>query len=209
MPISVSIERGGEPFAFASSVLDFVEDQSMVIAAPLGAEDAAAIHTGDEVIIDITLPNGIRRFTSVVRGLSSDKAGLRLDWPEIAERIQRRNFVRIDCLLETEVAYPNPETGKRRRVVGNTADLSGGGMRVILEEAPRAQTLLKVKVHFPDDVVRDYKGRVVRTGRLQTPQGKPRYWVAVEFLDLSVAERNEIAKFVFEVQREQLRKGVA
>lgn len=189
------------------------EDADDSTAEDAGAEAEAGEpiplpERGDELTFEITLPDGIRRFTSVVDEITGSR-GIRLDWPSSAERIQRRDYVRIDCFLETEVTFGEMGSKDERAIDARTTDVSGGGARLTMTEAPEPETRLHLRIKFTKTLTQDYTARVVRTGELDSSAIKQQFWVAVEFMDMTEARRNEIAKFIFDKEREQRRKGVA
>src|SRR5680860_290428 len=171
MPVSDAFQKDGETTEFASVILDFAEDEFMVIGAPIQTDhgiddsdedddaidpdDTEAVNesepilipeAGDEITIEITLPDGIRRFTSVVESEVVGPPGIRVEWPSSAERIQRRDYVRIDCFLETEVRFGELESEDERTIDACATDLSGGGARLTMTEAPEPETRIHLRI---------------------------------------------------------------
>ena len=62
---------------------------------------------------------------------------------------------------------------------------------------------------FPGEVEHRCDARVLRRGELTQALTDLRHWMALEFTNITPEVRREITRLVFDLQREQIRKGVA
>ena len=156
----------------------------------------------------LSAPGVIRRFPATVRRyIPGNPAMLVVDWPQDSERIQRRNDVRVDVSLPVVLEPLQRSPGVPRQIETDTMDLSAGGMRVVIQD--RIPDGLKVRVRLKlgtGQLVLD--GVVVRVHPIDQGFDRPRFWAGIQFTSLHPRDQQEIGRAVFNIQREQLRKGV-
>lgn len=150
----------------------------------------------------------LRRFTSrVLRREGDPSPSLVLAWPERVERIQRREHVRVEVRIPVEVRVH--EAGETPRILpAVSANLSTGGMRLNFRESAPDGIPLGLVVRLPGFGEVECEGQVVHMGTDERATGEMKHWT-VEFTRISEPVRKQITQFLFEVQREQRRKGVA
>lgn len=208
-PVSLRVGEGEAAGWYPSLVLDFEEGKEILVGVPTLRGYEVRVPAGSTVDVQSTHTDGLRVFTAtVVRRESAPSPALRLEWPKSVRRVQRREAVRVEVLLPVELrtAAPGEEP---RTLAGTTTDVSEGGMRVILPEPVGPGTELEVRLTLTGGAAAECTGRVLRSGENPNAAADKRYWIAVMFTGVSPAARRELARFVFDVQREQLRKGVA
>lgn len=205
---AVSIQLpSGEGGWHATTLLDYTEDRELVVGRPGDLDPEAPVEPGTPVTVELPLQDGLRRFTVQVRGVLEAPPSLRLSWPEDGERIQRRDNVRVPVQLRTEVRVVQPGGGVGPVLVGQTSDLSVGGVRVDLVDPLEPDSEIELTLHVPSVGKQECRARVLRTGELARPAGRNRHWVAVSFTFVAPAVQREITKLVFDIQRDLLRRG--
>lgn len=209
-PVSLRIGEGEGAGWYPSLVLDFEEGREILVGAPTLRGSEVRVEPGTTVDVQTTHPDGLRVFVAqVVRREAEPGPALRLTWPQSVQRVQRRGAVRVEVLVRVEVRAAVPDAPPRE-LAGTTVDLSEGGMRAALPEPVEAGTELEARLHLPGGgppVV--CSGRAVRGGENVGAAPDRRFWTAVEFTTVPPVARRELTRFVFDVQREQLRRGVA
>lgn len=172
---------------------------------------AALFPRGTLVEVELSFPDGLRRFGSFVRGLDLRYGGaLRIAWPTAGERIQRRDWVRVEAAYRATVRFMEGVPGTHRDLVGATMDISAGGVRLQLPEAIPDDARVEVSIEAGYLTAQTLQGRVVRSRAIERlSRSSTDFWVAVEFLGVDEALRNRITKLVFDIQREQKRKSLA
>ncbi len=208
-PVSLRIGEGEGAGWYPSLVLDFEEGREIVVGAPTLRGSEVRVEPGTVVDVQTTHPDGLRVFVAqVLRRETEPGPALRLGWPQSVQRVQRREAVRVDVRVPVEVRAAVPD-GPPRALAGTTVDLSEGGMRVALAEAVEPGTELEARLHLPGGPPVECAGRAVRGGENEGAASDLRFWTAVEFTTVPSAARRDLTRFVFDVQREQLRGGVA
>lgn len=208
--IAVQPPWAGEDIWYPSVVLDYVDGKALSIGAPLSRRQEVLIPPGTRVRLQLALPDGLRRFTAVVRERpATSPPSLELTWPEDFQRIQRRDNVRVDATLRVQVCRIANDDSRGPPLFGVTSDLSAGGTRIRMAEPIEILTNLEITFNFPGDVEQTCDARVVRRGELTQAVTELRHWMALEFTDITEAVRREVTRLVFDLQREQIRKGVA
>jgi c-di-GMP-binding flagellar brake protein YcgR len=209
--IAVQPPWAGEDVWYPSLVLDYEEGRSLTVGAPLSRRQEVLIPPGTRVRLQLALRDGLRRFTAVVRQrvASTGSPSLVLSWPEDFQRIQRRDNVRVDATLRVQVCRIREDESRGPPLFGLTADISAGGVRVRLAEPIEILSAVELVFTFPDEVEHRCDAKVLRRGELTQAVTDLRYWMALEFTNISEVVRREITRLVFDLQREQLRKGVA
>ena len=207
-PITLGVPVTEERTAFYPSlILDFTSGSSLLVGVPLDQGAEVRLRPNADVTMDVSLASGIVRYRTRVRGRTDNPPAVQLDWPTGSERIQRREHFRVT--IQVPVQGTAVIGTERRSVRGATMDMSAGGMRVRLGEALPAGTRVELQVALPSTAAAlSCRGRVVRSGDVEAATGAERYWNGVEFMDMPESARKEITRFVFEVQREQMRKGL-
>lgn len=196
---------------YPSLILDFNEGLNLIVGVPQEKGEEVFVDLDERVTVDLFLPDGIRRFqTIVLRRNEASPPALVLAWPKDLERIQRREAFRVGTELKAEAAFQSEGMRDRRGLSGSTLDLSAGGVRLALPEPIAEGTLLDARIAIPGAAapMQSCVARVVRWGERMEAPASARFWVACEFIDPSEAFRKEVTRFVFDIQRDQLRKGL-
>ncbi|HEU0076830.1 MAG TPA: PilZ domain-containing protein [Longimicrobiaceae bacterium] len=209
-PVSLRIGEGEGAGWYPSLVLDFEEGREILVGAPTLRGDEVRVDPGTGVDVQTTHPDGLHVFVATVVGRAVEPApALRITWPESVQRVQRREAVRVEVRLPVEVRAAVPGAAARE-LSGATVDLSERGMRAALPEPLAPGTELEALLHLPGGgPPLEGAGRGVRGGASEGAASGERFWTAVEFTPAPPATRRELTRFVFGVQREQLRGGAA
>lgn len=208
--IAVQPPWAGDDTWYPSVVLDYAEGTTLSIGAPLSRRQEVLIPPGTRVRLQLALPDGLRRFSAVVQERkNTSPPSLDLTWPEDYQRIQRRDNVRVDATLRVQVCRILEDESRSPPVFGFTSDMSAGGTRIRLAEPIEMLANLELVFTFPDEVEHQCDARVLRRGELAKSVTELRHWMALEFTNISDVVRREVTRLVFDVQREQIRKGVA
>lgn len=208
MPVSVR-HAGREGLEwYPSLVLDFREGEEIVIGVPMAGGEEIVVEVGTQLQVQTMHRDAVRRFTTaVVRRRHVPSPCLYLTWPDEVQRIQRREHVRVEVTVPVAVRMPNGEQ-KAPVVSGYTADLSAGGVRLNLPQALPSGPDVVLELNLPGTRTLVCEARVVRSGESESARGPKRYWASAQFKGLSGAAQKDLTKFVFDVQRELIRKGL-
>jgi c-di-GMP-binding flagellar brake protein YcgR len=207
MPVSVR-EGDGNPW-YPSLVLDFREGEEIVIGVPMARGEEIPVEAGTRLQIQTMHRDGVRRFTTaVVRRRHVPSPCLYLTWPDEVQRIQRREHVRVEVTVPITARVANTEN-ELQVLNGHTVDVSAGGVKFNLVSALTAGSVVELELSLPGNRMLACGARVVRSGESESAKGPKRYWAAAQFMGLTGAAQKDLTKFVFDAQRELIRKGLA
>ena len=158
--------------------------------------NGAATGDGDQVTLRWGIESGERWVRATVESSNEATWTVRATG-EVIHR-QRRGWVRVDTGLSVRVRGDR----SARWHSGRTVNLSCGGMAAVVnvpaEDVPDAGDKIEVEIDLPT-------ATVAATGAvLQTWPAREGHTVRVEFAELPDASREKVARYVFQVQREEL-----
>jgi len=164
---------------------------------------------GDTIKIIYTDNMAVYTFVSrVIQQNSEDMGTVVLGAPLEVKRIQRRNFVRLDCRLKVVLQKLNDKLAPDGEAfTAGTVDVSGGGMMFECDVLLNAGDVLQATLHLNDkDTVRGI-GRVIRFAR-NSSKNRYGFSAGFEFTLIEETERDKIIRFIFNQQRDLRRKGL-
>ena len=193
----------------ASRVEDISSDRLMV-AMPVDDNGVPIIPLpGESMACRIAGTGCYYQFTAVY--LDKGKAPIPV-WfvrmPEFVEKVQNREFVRISVDYPV-ILRPLDEDGAMTGMIFTKAvDISGGGLAVVSKMMmPLGSKAVLELDNIPGVGMLRITGRVVRCIKVDAA-GNNVFHVGFQFLDLSRQHQNELVKFIFEIQRQSLAKGI-
>lgn len=212
--IFIQLVESEEDRRYASRIIYVSEGHELWVGAPMAREEGAATETelllepDTPLILEVLLPDGIRRFPSVLRRrIAGTPSTLVVDWPKDIERIQRRNDVRVGVSLPVVLEPLARVENLARRIEATTSDLSAGGLRVVTTEPLPANLAVRVRLQMPDKQEIVAHGQVLRGQPIDEEGDRARYWAGIRFTAIDERDRREITQAVFDIQREMLRRG--
>jgi hypothetical protein len=190
-----------------TKVLSVVENEELEVAVPAENGVDLVIPPEYKVLIEAVLPDGLRRMSAYVLARRDGKrAGLVLDWPQMDERIQRRDNVRVSVMFPVFVRpVVNDKVGTR--INATAVDLSAGGVRIVLPEPLWEGAQVELAMQIPKMGERSCAGLVIRATENPSAGESALYAAGVQFTEISEIVRRDITRFVFDTQREHFRKG--
>jgi len=203
----IQVARAGERDWYASTIQD-IRAGEIYISVPRLRGDALTFTPGDGVQVRFCGDSASYLFPARYLGRTLDAVPLyRLARTGEIERVQQRNYVRLPVNLEVGYAQPPEKNRSPRYKKGYAVDLSGGGMRLALNEPVLPGRTLLLKFTLP---LRRGAKEIAATGRVvrlfeSAVDGVKTYQVAVEFTDLPRARQDDIVQYVFQRMAEQAR----
>ncbi len=141
------------------------------------------------------------------RLIIDDLALLDVRVTEKPEKVQRRQYYRFDCRVPVGFNPPSAdEPGKYDQISGHTVDISGGGLSAITDKMLTADSVVSGSLSL-DDYELKFEGKVIRCRR-EIINEELKYISSISFVDIEYKEREKIVGFIFNQQRELLRKGL-
>jgi len=200
---------------YKSSIQD-INEVGISITIPMKEGKYLPLNKDEKVSIIYYGDKDVYQFEADVLGRTIDVIPIIiLSGPHNSRVIQRRNYVRVLILKNIEFIGIDKELAEKNisniaRVIdrkqfkkASLLDLSGGGMRIKTEEKLRLNDSLVIAIELVEDEL-TVKTRVVRCD-LQ-PDNTNAY--GLKFIELGEADRDKIIKYIFQIMREQRKKGL-
>lgn len=192
--------------SYKSLIVDVEDEDYLKINIPICDGEYLIADIGTELDLNIYSKSGrCYSFNSEITGKSKEGTipCYELSSPYNIKRIQRRNFFRVEITNDTY--YKNITDIKCEKEIEeipfNKAimiDLSGGGMRLKLNEQVKKHDKLLIKVEVKN-LKMSLKGEVVR---VEVDKDLNRV-CGIKFLDLTDIQIDKIIKELFEIMRKQ------
>ena len=201
------------PLSAENGVASRIEDISgdrLMVAMPVDEKGVPIIPLpGENMICRIAGTGCYYQFNAVY--LDKGKAPIPV-WfirmPEFVEKVQNREFVRISVDYPV-ILRPLDENGAMEGMIFTRAvDISGGGLAVVNKAMlPLGSKAVLELDNIPGVGLLRITGRVVRCVKVDAA-GDNVFHVGFQFLDLSRQHQNRLVKFIFDIQRQSLAKGI-
>ncbi len=198
---------------FYKSMIQDMEKGSITVGLPINNNKSLLLYQGDKIKVKKIEDDAVYYYTSkVISRLKDDNVPLyNLEEPRISERLQRRKYVRVPCVLPVKYRYHQKEISRQeghqefKFQEGLTVDIGGGGIKFSSELNIPPGQFLDINVVLPDFVL-NARAKVVRTIELKERFNKDNinYWICVEFFSICEKDREKFISFIFERMREGL-----
>jgi c-di-GMP-binding flagellar brake protein YcgR len=123
-------------------------------------------------------------------------------------KIQRRSFFRVDCVVNVRYRVFDKAIPEDRIMTkfskAKTKDISGGGICMLTEVRLDKSSYIEAFIELDKEI--RFIGEVVRSHVLRD-RGKLLYETGVEFKKIENRDREKIIGYIYEIQRERLKKG--
>ena len=195
---------------FISQFEEALSEYEAYIAAPIVEGVIYAVRPGWRITVYMQDENTLYRFFARVleRKTADGRAVMKILRISEIDEAQRRRYYRFRCSLPVKYrVLENIDTDLEKEFKkGVTADLSGVGMCLHLNEEVNISSIIECELEIGDmDLV--LIGHIVRRLRRSLVDAVPavfEYEVGILFSDITERDRDLIIKFIFEEQRRQL-----
>lgn len=216
--IEIEIKHG--PYAGTySSRIEEIKDDALEIAIPSKQGHLLPLHEGTWFMGKFAQGGSLYIFKAKIKhvALHQNVPAWIIGKPAVIDKIQRREFVRMDVRLPVliKIHLENEKIlsieGKKysakelegKEWKANTKDISGSGAKIITNLPIPEDVNLSLTFELPESGVFYTLATVKRTELVNTELGI--YWVGVHFIGLTEREKDKIVRFIFKKQAE-LRK---
>ncbi|MEL7597525.1 MAG: flagellar brake domain-containing protein [Clostridiaceae bacterium] len=188
-----------------------MKDGYLAISIPIKDNQYLPLQKGERIDVIYYEETCLYEFTSVV--FDRQRSNIPLIWmviPKKFKKIQRRKYVRVSVLLSTKCAVIPKEFllnkenfSKLKFFEGTAVDLSGGGLRLITKHKVEKDANLLIALPFTDG------GILVKGKAMRVDQDEMKNIVCgINFVDVKASEQEKIIGYVFQIMREQMKKGL-
>lgn len=206
--IEVSIDEENSPYRSLVSRIEGVGKDSLQISVPMYKGSILPVALGTHLIIFLIYRGDAYTFNTVVSGRLRDPIPLlSIKKPDLIQKIQRRFWVRMPVTLPVAFTIDN-SGGEAEEGSGQSVDLSGGGLLLLTDRDLQPGQNLNLAFELPGSGLISCKSRVLRIFH-DEHTSKNFIKAAMEFFELSERSRDQIVKFIFDRQREWIKKGVS
>ncbi|MGF7185991.1 c-di-GMP-binding flagellar brake protein YcgR [Desulfitispora alkaliphila] len=197
------------------SRVEEIGSKKITLAMPIHEGVLVSLRVGQQVNICYWDEHCYYKFDAVVKNREAEPIPIftvELPAEKSINRIQRRNYVRVDAKVPIEygiIPKGGEDLNKIAYYKGETIDLSGGGLRFLTKVGIKQNDLLHVNLWLENIAeALSVIGRVVRASQLSGEDQKGKLSISVEFTEIAEIERDKIVKHTFDWQRQMRRKGL-
>jgi len=204
------------PQEFYAGMVEGVTGKTLLVDSPLERMGETALSIGQKLRCIIQYSDALYQFeTKLVEFKRSGLVNLLvLDMPDQLDRVQRRQYFRLEIDLSIQYRLrPNvlmKETPRFRTI--RTKNISGGGLQIGGVDPVKKGTLLDLLIELPDrnkdpqpivsqPVIIECTGKVVSVRSDEDQKSA----LGVEFSRIEERDREKLINFIFEEQTHQMR----
>lgn len=188
--------------------MDMVNDYTMFLATPIHHNVLFPIAIGTTIKIKYFKKNiGMYVFTAEVIGRKNVQniSYIKIKRTSDITREQRRNFFRLEILLNAHIKKLKPYDEEEKLMNVLTKDISGGGARIISKEKLEVNSIVEIRLEM-DKAPIVVQGKVIRC--VPYVESDFNYDSAIVFVNIHEKIRAQIISFIFDYQRKMKRKGL-
>lgn len=202
--VDVEIKRGSYQGKYLCKVAE-ITDSNIKITSPFIRGELVPLRRGQSINVYFTREDAAYMFTTTVIDREIEPVPLiSLKPPAKVNRIQRREYFRIDvqrnlsyCILNSDL---EAVSGYKETT---TIDLSGGGLKMVVDEDLKEETLIELYLDLPELEDKPIVGKVINI----YGDGDTRS-VGIEFIAINNYYREKIISWLFDYQRKLRQKGL-
>lgn len=190
---------------YLSDIQD-IGKHEICISIPTKGPNPLVLNSGDLVRVSLVSEMSRIEFETKVVGWRYDNIPLyTLALPKDYKRVQLRDYVRIPIVLQVDYA-DLPDPGQKPVFIKcNSLDLSGGGIRLLLQKEYPADTSLLLIITIPLQARQEELEVVGRVVRSWPDQNVKLYQTALQFIKISRKQQDLIIRFILLKMSEQRR----
>jgi c-di-GMP-binding flagellar brake protein YcgR len=191
-----------------SQVIDTISENCLLVGIPISKGTIRPISIRDEIKLIYTKKGtGFYGFKARVidRGNKGNIPYLKVIKTSEIDKIQRRDYYRLDMVLNVEMHINNDKGDVVKVVEGLSKDISGGGIRVLCKEPVQKGTIIELFIKNGDKPIKVI-AKVLRCNLYEEIYSQ--YEVGLAYKDISINNRERIVKFIFDAQRKMRKKGL-
>ena len=198
-----------ETNTFTSHVEDVLDKNQIIIHMPIHGGRLFKLSRREEYKVIFFTDKGMYKFeANVLEHRLEDGFNFTvLKLKDKGVKIQRREFFRFTCLIETQFSLYEKNNTADKNIVkvfdGIIKDIGGGGIRFVSNEKLDEEDIVKVIIYLEDELL-IAKGRILQCQHF--PKLTTKFQYRVEFIGMQKSEQEQIVQYTFEQQRKLLQK---
>jgi len=205
--IEITVDEEDTDYKNLPSRIEEVTEQYFHISVPMRKGELLPLRVGQYLKINFVCRGRSFMFkTVVVNRRLNPLPVLIVNKPAQLQEIQRRRWVRVPVKIELRFRKM-ADDGEIQPFEGSTVDISGGGIQFVTLDAVEAGDILELEIDLPNSRPVFCRAKVLRVLERATKKGQFNKAI-LEYQEISEGQRDRIIKFVFEKQREWIRRGI-
>lgn len=203
------IDRWNRFHSYVSQINNIYDDSSIDILIPIYKNSVVNLTVGAVFKVIIVKGEAVYEFKSKVTDkLFGAVPLLKIKIITDIEKIQRRDYFRLKIFgdLTGRRVIDLEEGAFEEEFTGNLLDISGGGIMFNSTVELNEKDMILLNLNLNDKKMVLYGVIIRRTINDNNP--KAPYSYGVKFENIKETERNEITKYIFEMQRKLIKKGL-
>lgn len=199
----IKTKSDGSQEDYVSKIVGVEKDEHYIVDNPSKKTQLVMFVNGSKLTMAYLLENkDMHMFDVEVVGKMRDGKIPLLKLKKISDinKIQRRNYYRLDTIIDLTLRKETDIIEEKT----TTVNISGGGMRILSKQEFQIGDKVVVDFNMNESENR-LKAKVVKLEYVDYSRTD----VCIEFIELMEKKRNEIIRFIFEKQREELQKGLS
>lgn len=194
-----------------TSRIEDIKGDELIVAMPVDRKRRPIIPQEGEKLYGLAVGDQCRfRFFTRYHGKEMREIAVwRISKPKTLERFQNREFVRIRADLPVYIHVVDPENGILPLETTRTINISGGGMAFMYRKRLPIGTQVTLEMfNLPKIGVLRVMSTVMRCSEIELPKEGRIFQIGAKMMDLPRTIRNCLVKYIFDLQRKDLAKGV-
>lgn len=202
------LKETGESTRYSSRVEDLGENR-IVLVAPMKERQPMILAHGTPLNIWFWDNQAVYVFrTYLLKNTMTSVQQITVAKPETIERVQQRDYVRVNQVMDVLLAYFNSK-GEEEVIRCKSKDISGGGLMLVLNTYVPLKNGYKVHLQFTLEQTLIKAAAVIVWNEWELDeQGIENNLVGVKFIHIAENNRKIIIKNVYARQIELKRKGL-
>lgn len=204
----VEIElKEGDASEYLPSRIEEIKEKHLYISMPMRKGALLPMRIGQEIQVMMRHRNSTVGFlTKVVARRGGPLPYLIITKPErIVPVNQKREYVRLNISLPVRFRVIDEEGSQIQE--GVTIDISAGGVLLFTQAEVKAGQNIEIEIQLTAKNIFSSHAHIVRVFE-KDKKDKNTTRVAIEYDGINEAHRDKIFKFIFEKQREWIKKGI-
>ncbi|BBF42965.1 flagellar protein [Lachnospiraceae bacterium KM106-2] len=192
-----------------SQLYEWIDETHLKLAMPIKEGMTVPLNVGLSIELNFYGVRGLYYCKAEIidRGYEDELAVLNVSITSDVERLQRRQFYRLENAMDIEYQVREAESNdlqssKKPWCQAKVTDISGGGICFISKEKLEKDSSIRVRLSFNcSNTYYEYfiQCNVVTTEECSTQIG--RYKNRLEFKEIPIDQQENIIKYIFEVER--------
>lgn len=205
LEIEIETSKGNE---YLPSRIEEIHGNNWYISMPMRRGVYLTLRVGQRIKIQFKFKNSLfGGFVTIIDRRRGHIPLLIVNKPqELVRMNQKRTFVRLEIAIPVAFKMVN-DKGKSDVLEGVTGDISAGGLCLFTPVVMEKDQKMEMMIELPDCEAVLCKAHVVRVLAKARQEGENSKY-AIEYDDFNEVQQDRIFKFIFNKQREWIKKGV-